>query len=305
VDLYDPGVSQSAAPRSELTTGQGVRVDRPGAESRIAADTAAFLTADELAARAARDTEARRREWAAALADLHKDRTLLVHYGFQTGPAGTRTLANEAAVPPRTADGAIVGAGWGAGRWADRRGLEFKRVSDRVRFTVPGEQASLTLAAWVRPDALPNQNNSLMMSDGWEPGAPHWQIGSDGAVILGIKAPPEFDGGPYLRGASYKATEVFTPERFGRWVHLAVVYDRDAGVVTHYVDGKPAAEQSIAFETPLRVGDAELGNWNVAGYRNKTPVRNFNGCMDEFLLFGRALGGPEIERLYAQGRPPL
>jgi hypothetical protein len=88
-------------------------------------------------------------------------------------------------------------------------------------------------------------------------------------------------------------------------VHLAVTYDTAAGLVTHYVDGKPVGEpDEIPFDVPLRFGDAELGNWNAATFRNKHPVRNFYGGMDEFMLFSRALSGAEVERLYAQGRPP-
>jgi hypothetical protein len=120
-----------------------------------------------------------------------------------------------------------------------------------------------------------------------------------------VKAPPEFDAGPGFRGAHYRATGVITPERFGRWVHLAVVYDRDAGAVTHYIDGRPAATEPVQFDTPLRIGSAELGNWNSVPYRTTTPVRNFNGGMDEFLLFSRALTAAEIEQMYAKGRPPL
>ena len=51
----------------------------------------------------------------------------------------------------------------------------------------------------------------------------------------------------------------------------------------------------VLFDIPLRVGDAEIGNWNIATHRNNNPVRNLNGCMDEFLLFSRALGGPEVD----------
>jgi hypothetical protein len=202
-------------------------------------------------------------------------------------------------------DGAVVGCGWGAGRWAGRAGLEFRQVSDRVRLTVPGEFQALTLAAWVRPDALPNQNNALLLADGWDPGGVHWQVGIDGTLILSVKAPPELEGGPHMRGAQYRAYGVITPERLGRWVHLAAVYDPAAGNVTHYVDGRPVAELPIELDVPLRLGDCELGNWNAGGFRNKHPVRNFTGGMDEFLLFSRALTGPEVERLYAQGRPPL
>jgi hypothetical protein len=195
-------------------------------------------------------------------------------------------------------DGAVVGCRWGAGRWPGKKGLEFKQVSDRVRFAVPGELDSITLMAWARVDALPNGNNSLMMSDGWEPGGLHWQIGEDGTLILGVQERPKGHGG------HYHAPGAFTPERFGRWAHLAVVYDRDAGAVTHYVDGRPAASQPLLFDIPLRVGGAEIGNWNIAAHRNKSPIRYFSGCIDEFLLFSRALSGEEIERLATQGRPP-
>jgi hypothetical protein len=54
----------------------------------------------------------------------------------------------------------------------------------------------------------------------------------------------------------------------------------------------------------LHIGDAELGNWNIATHRNNCPIRFLNGCMDEFMMFSRALDTEEIARLYEQGRPP-
>jgi hypothetical protein len=137
-----------------------------------------------------------------------------------------------------------------------------------------------------------------MLSDGWKEGAVHWQIGKTGTVILGVRAPPKTPNG------HYHAADVFTPERFGQWAHLAVVYDRDAGHVRHYVDGRVAAEQPVQFDVLLRVGDAEIGNWNVPARRDNSHIRYFSGCMDEFLLFGRALSEQEVEQLYTQGRPP-
>jgi hypothetical protein len=178
-------------------------------------------------------------------------------------------------------------------------------MSDRVRLSVPGEYQSLTFAAWVRPDALPNVNNSLLMSDGWEEGECHWQIGSDGTLILGIKGTPDYKPEPNVRGPQYRAHGAITPELFGRWTHLACVYDRDRGAVTHFVDGQPVAKVPVLLDLPLRVGDAELGNWNPDGYRVKTPIRNFTGGIDEFMLFNRALDDADINRLYTQGRPPL
>lgn len=84
-----------------------------------------------------------------------------------------------------------------------------------------------------------------------------------------------------------------------------MVYDRDESRVTHYLDGQPVAQVPIEFDVPLRIGDAQLGNWNTAAHRNNTPVRFLSGCMDEFLMSARPLNDQEIERLYTQGRPPL
>src|SRR5262249_58736926 len=117
--------------------------------------------------------------------------------------------------------GAIVGCSWGAGRWAGKLGLEFKRVCDRVRLHVSGEFRSLTLAAWVRPDALPNVNNSLLMADGWEEGGPHWQIGSDGTLILGVKGPPGYESVEKIKGPRHRAPNAISPERLGPWGHRA------------------------------------------------------------------------------------
>lgn len=303
VDLYDPGAD--ATPRKELTTGQGVSLDAPGVLNPIDPNPRAFLTAGQLAERAAKDTIQRQQEWEKASKELRQDPSLVVYYSFEGADPLSRSLRDVSRGRQDPHDGTIVGSGWGNGRWNGRKALEFKRVSDRIRLHVPGDFQSLTLAAWVRPDALPNVNNSLLMSDGWEEGECHWQIGSDGTLILGIRGPEGYQPAPNIRGPQYRAHGAITPERFGRWVHLAVTYDRERGEVIHYVDGKPVAQSEILLDLPLVIGDAELGNWTLTGFKSKSPIRNFTGGMDEFLLFKRALTGEEIERLYTQGRPPL
>src|SRR6266545_2711374 len=297
VDLYNPGANRTAAPARELKTGGGVRVAGPGFDS-IPLNPGAFVTPKELIARSDEATRVRQKEWLRVSDVLKKDPSLVVYYTFDNERPWERVLRDHAAkqqAPPH--DGAVVGCIWGNGRWPGKQGLEFKRVSDRVRFRVTDEFESLTLMAWVRIDGLPNRNNSLMMTDGWEPGECHWQIGDNGTLILGIQ------GNPKGRGAHYHAVNAVTPERFGQWLHLAVVYDRDGEKVTHYLDGHPVAQQPIQFDIPLRISDAQLGNWNLATHRNNTPIRFLSGCMDEFLLFGRALSDEEIERHYTSGRP--
>lgn len=305
VELYDSERMDEAAPHTELTTGQSVRVDSHGATRPIAPDPDAFPDAPELAARALEATRHREREWQAASALWCRDPSLVLYYTFQSELPGSRVLADQAGGRKQPHDGVVVGCTWAPGRWPGRKGLEFKQVSDRVRLHVPGAFDALTLAAWVRVDALPNRFNSLMMTDGWDEGAPHWHVGQAGQTGPGGKVELGVQGPNRKNGAHYETLDIFTPERLGEWVHLAVVYDRAGRRVTHYVDGQPVQQEAVKHDFLLHLGDAEIGNWNAASYRGKYPIRYFSGGMDEFMLFARALSDDEVERIYALGKPPL
>jgi hypothetical protein len=297
VDLFNTGLRQENGLQKALTTGQGLRLAGQDAPHLIRSNPTGFPTIQDLEGRAQAQTRRLQESWTAASKLLRRDPSLVVYYPFQSeGPWG-RTLRDEAGDRQQPHDGAIVGCSWVTGRWPGKQALEFKRVSDRVRLTVPGAFESITLAAWVRVDGLPNTNNSLMMSDRWPEGGLHWQIGENGTLILGVKARGKDPNG------HYRAQQAFGPERFGQWAHLAVVYDRDAGQVTHYIDGRAVAEVPVQFDIPLQIGDAELGNWTPTSSRSKVPIRFLTGCMDEFQVFSRALGEGDIERLYTQGRP--
>jgi hypothetical protein len=299
VELFAPGADPKTARHLDLEKEQAVRLDQPGDYQTVPLNRG-FVTAQDLARRQREETERCRAEWLAASAALRQDPAVVAYYTFQAEDPGSRTLFDQADKrrPPR--DGAVVGCAWGPGRWLapDKQGLEFKRVSDRVRVHIPGDFESLTLMAWVRVDALPNLNNSLLMADGWDPGGVHWQVGNSGTLILGVQSSPKG------RGAHYHAPDTITPDRFGRWLHLAVVYDRDAGTVSHFVEGRLAAQEAIQFDIPLRIGNAEVGNWNIAAHRNKSPIRNLTGSMDELVVFSRALTAPEVEQQAGRGRPP-
>ncbi len=295
VELYDAGSNRAALSRKELTTGQAWHVSETA--MALASDPAAFHTARDLAAHTQAHGERRHEQWLLHGLELRKDPSLVAYYPFQSNDPWSRDLSGAAGGGPDSLDGAIVGCTWNEGRWPMKQALEFKQVSDRVRITVPGEHDSLTLAVWVRIDSLPNLNNSLVMSDGWEPGDVHWQIGSSGMLVLGVQSQPKG------KGWHYDAPDVIKPDHFGRWIHLAVTYNQESGLVTHYLDGRPVALQSIPMDIRLRLEDAEIGNWNTAAHRNSTPVRFFHGCMDELLIFSRALSEGEMETLYTQGRP--
>src|SRR5262249_6797288 len=140
VDLYDPATSTSKAPPvKKLTTGQGVALQDAGAMNAINANPRAFLTTGELAERSRKEIQLRQKEWAEASATFRRDPSLRLYYSFQDDDSWTRTLSDVSRSREQPHDGAVVGCAWGDGRWRGRQGLEFKRVSDRVRLHVPGE----------------------------------------------------------------------------------------------------------------------------------------------------------------------
>jgi hypothetical protein len=295
VELYDSAGQTTA--RKELTTGQGIRLDQSGTLSPIPSDPSAFATIQDLVGRAEELARRRQQEWLAASEPMREDPSLLVYYPFQNEHPGGRKLLDHAQGRLDSRDGTIVGCAWTMGRWPGKQGLEFKGVSDRVRLRPQGEFDTLSLMAWVRVDALPNCFNSLFMTDNWEDGEPHWHISSDGVIELGVQ------GRNRKGGVHYYSPVIFTPDRFGQWTHLAVVYDRSGGRVTHFVNGRQVAQEAIKLDIALSMSPGEIGNWNTR--RSNHPIRFLSGCMDEFMVFSRALTDQEVERIYTHGRPAL
>jgi len=74
--------------------------------------------------------------------------------------------------------------------------------------------------------------------------------------------------------------------------------------VTHYVDGQEVSTHALKIDLPLGFGRAEVGNWNPAPRHDRTPIRTFNGRMDEMLVFRRALGAQEVRDLARSGPTP-
>ena len=278
-----------------LKAGFGASVDAAGAVSDASLSDALFPAEDEFQRRADAATEQRRREWRASVDEIAKWPALRAHFTFEPQSTWDQVLRNRA---PDGTDGAIVGARWIGGRWARKSGLEFQSASDRVRFDLPGESDSMSIAAWVRVDALENLFSSLVMSDGDVPGGVRWGIKQPGSVALGVWP---------LGGQDQECDSnvVFSPGRGSEWTHLAVVIDSAARQVRHYVNGLQTSVVPYAPAGPLRIGRAEIGNWNDGSERSTHSIRNLNGRIDEAMVFGRALKPQEVARLWSLGRPEL
>lgn len=247
-----------------------------------------FVNREQILQLAQADSGVRFRAWQDSRDALAADPTTLVLFDFEAQKPWDRQLVNRGrhAIP----GGAIIGAQWAQGRWPGKGALEFKRISDRVRLSVDGEFESLTLAAWIRVEGLDQWLSSILLTDGFEPGEVHWQLSEQGEMVLGIS------GASPLNTTS---SVIIGPQDLGRWIHLVTTISTENATVTHYRDGQEVGRQVVTGMGPLRLGAAELGNWQAQGASH--PLRNLNGRVDEFMILNRVLGVSEITEMHRTG----
>jgi ferric-dicitrate binding protein FerR (iron transport regulator) len=276
------------SPMKSLKEGQAMAL-ADMARSMVA-DQTAFVSLSDVDERTAESQRLAFESWLTRSSAWNSDAALLMRFDFQDS-RDTRSLRNHALNAPQVPAGSIVGCDWTDGRWPGKRALEFRNVSDRVRLNLPGEHTALTFSTWVRINGLDRSYNSLFMTEGYAHGAAHWQITHEGKLRLGIAGR---DGKP---SRDHDSPAIFTPERFGQWLHLATTIDPVAKEVRHYMNGNLIARVSRENNFPVQLTVAELGNWNDGARTDRVAIRHFSGVMDEFLLFNRALNAAEIRRL--------
>jgi len=298
VELYEPNSDRDATTRRELTAGDSVAVTTDGESKEIASREHDFVSPQRLARLS--NTSARKRlsDWQAYRDILLNDTQVVAYFPFERSPEHGRTLFGYSG-NGEVIQGAIVGCEWARGRFPGKPSLEFKRPGDRVRVHIPGEFESLTYSAWLRVDGYEREFNSLFLTDAYDENEPHWQIGRDGGVILGVHHPGEEH--------DYTTKPVLNMFRLGQWIHLATIYDGQSAQVSHYVDGKLVSQESLnpSANGLLKIGDATIGNWSQPRAENHKSIhiRNFNGRLDEFIIFKQALGEADVRRIYEVGIP--
>lgn len=239
-------------------------------------------------------TKKRQQEWREYMDELSQREDLILLYDFDAEANWQRVLPNRAA--RGMMEGAIIGAKWTEGRWQNKKGIEFKSVTDRICLNVRGTYDALTMACWIRVDSFDRWLSSLLLSDGFEKGTLHWQLSDSGEMIVGARHKA---GGGAFENIAYNvfSPEVIQPSDFGRWMHLAMVYDPVHKKINQYIDGELIYSGEIKVLQKIHIGKCQIGNWN------RSQLRSLNGCMDEFMIFSRALNHDQIKELYLHGKP--
>jgi len=274
----------------------------------LGSTTTDFLPVGELQSLVKQREAQRLAEWQQWSQEARKDPRLIAYYTFKHWPDDRwDRLVNNFTEPRRpNRGGGAVGARWTQGRWPEKEALEFKRPGDRVRLNLDGTYHALTLACWVKVDSVDKKYNSLLLTDGYENGEPHWQIYEDGSLMFSIAYRPDgqIKAGKYNQ--MYFSEPVFTADSLGRWHHLAVTYDSQSGEVIQYFDGREVDREISPLHVPGRditFGPCEIGNWGLPTEGHPFPIRNLNGAIDEFAIYGAVLSSAEIQSIFGNGKP--
>jgi len=200
---------------------------------------------------------------------------LLAHWKFDDG-TGSSTAADETG----NYDGTLVNMNtstcWVEGM--DGGGLDFDGSNDFVDVNVPGAHAQMTICLWMKYDSLPEDYISIISHDEWgDAGAVHFNLFSGGGVEFCVSS-----GSDVLCNTTLNS---------GVWYHVAVTYDNVGGEGHFYVNGSPSGDNmSVGGANPL-IGAAAIGAWYGNG-------REYDGIMDDFRIYDRALGATGIWNIY-------
>ncbi|MCF7788157.1 MAG: FecR domain-containing protein [Prosthecobacter sp.] len=305
VHVFEGEVIAHTAAQTPASLKQGMSLS---SANTIPASPQDFLSISELQGLVKQRDTQRFADWQQWSLTTCKDPRLIAYYTFKhLGDDRWDRLVKNFTEPrhPLRAGGA-VGAAWTQGRWPEKNALEFKRPGDRVRLNLDGTYQALTFACWVKVDSIDKKYNSLLLTDGYDNGEPHWQIYEDGSLMFSVMYRPAEAAKNAKYNQMYYSKPVFTADSLGRWHHLAVTYDNTTGEVIQYFDGQPVGREISPLHQPGRpivFGPCEIGNWGLPTQGHRFPIRNLNGAIDEFAIYSAALNPADILSIFQHGKP--
>lgn len=261
VHVLDGEVELHALPKGKelLQHGEAALVDQAGHLDRVTAPATSMASPSGLLEILRQQELLEFEHWKKQSESLLRDPSLLVRFDFLDKENLSRYVPNTASAGRESIpNGLMIDCRIAEGRWKEKGAIEFKRISDRVRFDIPGEMESMTLATWVRVDGLDRRYNALFTSDGFSPGEVHWHIRYRGTMEIGINYSEEEEC------QQIQTPVLITSERIGEWVHLAAVIDGPKGIVSQYFNGELVHTEALRAPLAIRFkSNTQLGNWTM------------------------------------------
>lgn len=291
-----------------------------------------FTLVADLTRQSNAENEAKFAAWREATSQISKDRATIVHYTMEDQKRDDLVVINNAVSATPPTDGVLIGCRLVEGRWPDKKAIQFDGNGDRILLAVREQQASLTAIMWIRVQQREQELMGLLMSE--EPS----RRSVVNASIFGAaseKEEAEFhnakikltrwglwnSGALHLEQFRFQLEDLFVPradrawdqydtgpiadlQSAGDWNQVAVTYDSESQVVTHFLNGQPVERWDTPYNDSLRLGHLAIGNLSVDQLEVEQGVnREFIGAIDEVVISSRAFTLEEIRSHYVAGKP--
>lgn len=159
-----------------------------------------------------------------------------------------------------------------------------------LRVPALGEHDAVSVELWIKL-AKPAAEGiaGLYAGDQWQAGFLHFNLKSNGALELAVNGVSAF---------AHSAPDTVV---IGRWTHLVMTYDRDAGQLRLFKDGRLVEEQDVTVAPRMKLVEASIGTW-----RQDAPGRPLEADLDEFAVYSVALTPAQVRQHYfsAKGIEP-
>jgi hypothetical protein len=292
-----------------LPAGDARSIDSAGRLSAIAPRPEAFVRSHELHWRVLAQEGSDYHRWKAAMFDLHRDPSLRAHYLYEQGPSGEELLLNAAPITGGALNG-LLGPDdrnpptWVQGRWPQKHALRFERDKTQA-VLVPAHSAlaitgPITLSTWVYFPNETQRGGHLISSRQDNHVNFQFSLFDDQYSLTGQRNRFEF-----LRFETQNRlwchSKRFDPQS-GQWYHLAVTHDNKEAAF--YVNGRLFERKAYKIRPEPVAAEVVIGAMKIQG-QYELPAGDFDGIVDELMIFDRCLSDDEIQRIYEAGRPAL
>lgn len=291
-----------------LKAGQGAVAD---AESNIASkavDAKTFVRPEELDVRYRAQKDDGYYRWRESIYQLHRDPSLVAHYFFEKPRTDPDRLVNAVFPGIQRMQGAFGDESkskptWVQGRWPQKQAVRFERAKKQV-IVIQAENVlsvtfPLTISTWVYfPNADQWGGHLISYRD---KGHVNYQFSIFDKNYVYDSQRNRFEFLQYNGGDSSTGvySDSFVPDA-GKWYHAAVVYD--GAELRLYVNGQ--LFQAAPFKGIEEAVSAEIiiGAMKMKD-KYTLETGDFEGVVDELMLFNRDLSEQEIQAIYEAGKP--
>jgi hypothetical protein len=288
-----------------ISQGSAKAVSPDGSVADIPLQSAGFIRSEEMNSKVLAYAGNSYHRWKAWVFDIHRDPSLVAHYFYSKDTAQPTCLLNAVKVS-REQSGTFGGQEraaptWVAGRWAGKDAVRFERGKNQAIVISPDAALSIngpiTISAWVYyPEEMQKGGHLISCREG---NHVNFQFSVFDQHYEYEQQRNQFE---FLR-FNQDHTGVYSQEfiqRAGLWYHFVAAYDTKT--VCFYVNGKVLKSEPYVSNSDMKATEIILGAQKLNG-RYVLPGGDFDGIVDELMLFNRCLNGDEIQRIYEIGTP--